>query len=144
MAEKPCGELPVHPWESQTAPELSPGPSLAAYGWRLAAYFTVTVNFIPSATCGMQYPLYVPAGAPANETSYFSFGCVRKGPVRSPIWLGIAFFSTSAPPFGTESAKNATLCGPPDTSMNRTVVPGLMVTVAGSNAAWVVPLPVIF
>src|SRR2546426_697000 len=35
-------------------------------------------------------------------------------------------------------------CGPPDTLRNRTVVPGLIVSLAGSNAAAVVPLPVIF
>src|SRR5437763_17101689 len=35
-------------------------------------------------------------------------------------------------------------CGPPDTLMNRTVVPGLIEGLAGSNAAAVVPLPVIF
>src|SRR5438477_13134489 len=35
-------------------------------------------------------------------------------------------------------------CGPPDTLMNRTVVPGLIESLAGSNAAAVVPLPVIF
>src|SRR2546423_11763541 len=54
------------------------------------------------------------------------------------------FFNASAPPFGTESPKKATLCGPPDTLMNRTVVPVLIVSLLGSNAAWVVPLPVIF
>src|SRR5438309_2677218 len=36
------------------------------------------------------------------------------------------------------------LWGPPDTLMNRTVVPVLMVTLLGSNAATLVPLPVIF
>src|SRR5690242_6387780 len=96
-----------------------------------------------NATCGMQYPLYVPAGAPANEMSYFSLGCVRNGPVRSLIAFAIPFFRASAPPFGIESAKNAMLWGPPETLMKRTVVPGLMVSVAGSNAALVVPSPVI-
>src|SRR5690242_14482266 len=96
-----------------------------------------------NATCGMQYPLYVPAGAPANEMSYFSLGCVKNGPVRSLIAFAIPFFRASAPPFGIESAKNAMLWGPPETLMKRTVVPGLMVSVAGSNAALVVPSPVI-
>src|SRR2546430_7867887 len=54
------------------------------------------------------------------------------------------FFSASAPPLGTESAKNATLWGPPDTLMNRTVEPALIVSAADSNAALVVPFPVIF
>src|SRR5262249_44356283 len=36
------------------------------------------------------------------------------------------------------------LCGPPTTLMKRTVVPGAMVRVLGSNDAWLVPLPVIF
>src|SRR5881628_3566489 len=36
------------------------------------------------------------------------------------------------------------LCGPPDTLMNRTVVPALMLSLLGSNAAMLVPLPVIF
>src|SRR5437867_6693351 len=107
MAEGPGGQLPPHPLESQTAPELSPGPSLAAYGLRLApcgSYLTVIVIFIPSATCGMQHVLYVPAGVPANETSYFSFGCVRKGPISSPIGFGMPFFRASVAPFGIESA----------------------------------------
>src|SRR5690242_14512286 len=69
---------------------------------------------------------------------------MRKGPVRSLIAFAIPFFNASAPPFGMESLKNAMLCGPPDTFMNRTVVPALMVSVAGSNAAFEVPSPVIF
>src|SRR5207253_9410255 len=36
------------------------------------------------------------------------------------------------------------LWGPPDTLMNRTVVPALMLSLLGSNAATLVPLPVIF
>src|SRR2546427_8786035 len=36
------------------------------------------------------------------------------------------------------------LWGPPDTLMNRTVVPALMLSLLGSNAAMLVPLPVIF
>src|SRR5438874_6893417 len=36
------------------------------------------------------------------------------------------------------------LWGPPDTLMNRTVVPALMLSLFGSNAATLVPLPVIF
>src|SRR5258706_14639024 len=35
------------------------------------------------------------------------------------------------------------LCGPPDTLMNRTIVPVLIVSLLGSNAATLVPLPVI-
>src|SRR5690242_2092457 len=69
---------------------------------------------------------------------------MRKGPVRSLIAFAIPFFNASAPPFGMESLKNAMLWGPPDTFMNRTVVPALMVSVAGSNAAFEVPSPVIF
>src|SRR5579884_78260 len=36
------------------------------------------------------------------------------------------------------------LWGPPDTLTKRTVVPGLIVSLSGSKAAWVVPFPVIF
>src|SRR6267143_5884473 len=36
------------------------------------------------------------------------------------------------------------LCGPPETLMNRTIVPALIVSLLGSNAATLVPLPVIF
>src|SRR5260370_42642417 len=53
------------------------------------------------------------------------------------------FFNAAAPPFGTESAQNAMSCGPPDTLMKRTVVPVAIESVAGSNAAFVVPSPVI-
>src|SRR6266704_1928570 len=35
------------------------------------------------------------------------------------------------------------LCGPPETLMKRTVLPGAMVRALGSNLAWVVPLPII-
>src|SRR5882762_2268128 len=35
------------------------------------------------------------------------------------------------------------LCGPPETLMNRTTVPALIVSLLGSNAATLVPLPVI-
>src|SRR5260370_12135956 len=53
------------------------------------------------------------------------------------------FFNAAAPPFGTESAQNAMSCGPPDTLRKRTVVPVAIASVAGSNAAFVVPSPVI-
>src|SRR2546425_7110999 len=36
------------------------------------------------------------------------------------------------------------LCGPPETLMNRTVLPGAIWSVLGTNAARLVPLPVIF
>src|SRR5207247_9575118 len=81
-----------HPTSSKVKQprSFSPEPSLAAYGLRLtayglrlAAYFTVIVIFIPSATCGMQYALYVPAGAPATETSHFCFGCGGSGARRA-------------------------------------------------------------
>src|SRR2546422_6747280 len=36
------------------------------------------------------------------------------------------------------------LCGPPETLMNRTVLPGAIWSVLGPNAARLVPLPVIF
>src|SRR5207249_4079670 len=113
MAEGP-GRTSTPPARKSNSPGAFPrsrllrltayGLRLTAYGLRLTAYFTVIVIFIPSATCGMQYALYVPAGAPANETSYFSFGCVRNGPIRSPIGFGIPFFRASVAPFGIESA----------------------------------------
>src|SRR5438876_6627744 len=104
MAEGP-GRTSTPPARKSNGPGAFPGA--VSYGLRLTAYgfyFTVIVIFIPSATCGMQYALYVPAGAPANETSYFSFGCVRNGPMRSPIGFGIPFFRASVAPFGIESA----------------------------------------
>src|SRR5438876_7370203 len=102
MAEGPYGRTSGPPAGMSNGPGAFPGA--VSCGLRLAAYFTVIVIFIPSATCGMQYALYVPAGAPANETSYFSFGCVRNGPMRSPIGFGIPFFRASVAPLGTESA----------------------------------------
>src|SRR6266566_5313705 len=51
---------------------------------------------------------------------------------------------TGAPPAGTESCQNATLCGKPLTLVKRTVAPTGIVIVLGSNAARVLPLPVIF
>src|SRR5438876_5192752 len=51
---------------------------------------------------------------------------------------------TAAPPAGTESCQNATLCGKPLTLVKRTVAPTGIVIVLGSNAARVLPLPVIF
>src|SRR6266550_434968 len=50
--------------------------------------------------------------------------------------------SPSRPPWGTESGRNATLCGPPDTLMKRTIVPRAIVSALGSNAALLVPSPV--
>src|SRR5206468_1408460 len=57
--------------------------------------------------------------------------------------FGIPAFSAAAAPAGIESPQKAMLCGPPDTLMNRTVVPGAIVSVLGSNAATLLPLPVI-
>ncbi len=51
--------------------------------------------------------------------------------------------SAAAPPAGTESAQNVMLCGPPATLVKRTVAPAGTVIVLGSNAARVLPLPVI-
>ena len=48
----------------------------------------------------------------------------------------------AAPPGGRDSGQKATLCGPPDTLTNRTVVPGVTVSTLGSNAAFLVPSPV--
>src|SRR5919109_1073072 len=53
-------------------------------------------------------------------------------------------FSAVAAPAGIESCQNVMLCGPPDTLVNRTVAPGAIVIDFGSNAALVLPLPVIF
>src|SRR5262245_31914120 len=50
----------------------------------------------------------------------------------------------AAPPAGTESGQNVMLCGPPATLVKRTVAPGAIVIVLGSNPALVLPLPVIF
>src|SRR5438093_3402131 len=50
----------------------------------------------------------------------------------------------AAPPAGIESCQNATLCGKPLTLVKRTVAPTGMVIELGSNAARVLPLPVIF
>src|SRR5437762_14063862 len=55
-----------------------------------------------------------------------------------PAW------SAAAPPAGIESDQNVMLCGPPETFVKRTVVPGAIVRVFGSNAARVLPFPVIF
>src|SRR6266511_615563 len=49
----------------------------------------------------------------------------------------------AAPPAGTESDQNVTLCGPPATFVKRTVAPAGIVIVLGSKAARVLPLPVI-
>src|SRR5882672_4854956 len=98
--------------------------------------------FIPNATWGTQYPLYVPFGALAKETSYVSFGCIKNGPDMLSIVFGIPAANTAAAPAGIESPQKATLCMPPDTLMNRTVVPGAIVSALGSNAATLLPLPV--
>src|SRR6266581_1313570 len=50
----------------------------------------------------------------------------------------------AAPPAGTESGQNVMLCGPPATFVKRTVAPAGIVIEAGSKAALVLPLPVIF
>src|SRR6266705_1106616 len=55
----------------------------------------------------------------------------------------IAAVSTAAAPAGIESPQNATSCIPPETLVNRTVVPGSIVSTLGSNAATLLPLPVI-
>src|SRR5437773_1881032 len=51
-------------------------------------------------------------------------------------------FRAAAPPGGSDSGQKATLCGPPDTLTKRTVVPGVTVSTLGSNAAFLVPSPV--
>src|SRR5690349_5726554 len=48
-----------------------------------------------------------------------------------------------APPAGTESDQNVMLWGPPETFVKRTVPPAGTVIELGSNAALVLPLPVI-
>src|SRR6266508_2942075 len=52
--------------------------------------------------------------------------------------------SAAAPPEGIESDQNVMLCGPPDTLVKRTVAPAGTVIELGSNAARVLPFPVIF
>src|SRR5712691_4343189 len=52
--------------------------------------------------------------------------------------------SAAAPPAGIESDQNVMLWGPPATFVKRTVAPAGMVIELGSNAARVLPLPVIF
>src|SRR5690242_17597267 len=65
------------------------------------------------------------------------------GPARLSMRLGIAALSFSEAPAGIESDQKDTLCGPPSTSMNRTVPPAGTVIELGSNL-YTLPLPIIF
>src|SRR6266550_694609 len=98
---------------------------------------------MPSVRWGVQKPLYVPFGALANDTSYVSFGCVMNGPDRLSTVFFMPALSAAAPPAGMESLQKVMLCGPPATLRKRTVPPAGTVTVLGSKAARVLPLPVI-
>src|SRR2546422_8049482 len=106
-------------------------------------YSTLMAIFMPSVWWGVQYPLYVPLGALANDTSYVSFGCVRNGPDRLSTVFFMPALRAAAPPAGTESDQNVMLWGPPATLVNRTVAPEGIVIEFGSKAALVLPLPVI-
>ena len=86
----------------------------------------------------------MPLGALANDTSYVSFGCVRNAPDRLSTVFFMPALRAAAPPAGIESDQNVMLCGPPVTFVKRTVAPAGMVIELGSNAARVLPLPVIF
>src|SRR5688572_25901813 len=62
--------------------------------------------------------------------------------VSGPICPTMALLRAVLEPAGIESGQNATLCGPPETLIKRTVVPGATVKRLGSYAALSRPFPV--
>src|SRR4051812_16425419 len=91
------------------------------------------VPFIPIARCGVQWYSYFPGGTLPNEIVYVSFGFIIIGLESSETCCCMLADSCDFASAGICAGSKATLCGPPETMMNLTPSPGLMVTSAGSK-----------
>src|SRR6266550_518902 len=104
-----------------------------------------------SARCGVQWNGYLPGLMFANETVMDSPGFVFIALESSPIFSDPMFASSCAfESAGTVAGSNATLWGPPETTVNLMPSPALTVMLAGSKrypfasptilTSWVVPV----